>query len=41
MSLPKKWQRSIINTLEKAGKELVIYSNEIDSLELTLQMPNK
>jgi hypothetical protein len=41
MSLPKKWQRSIINTLEKAGKELAIYSDEIDSLELTLQIPNK
>lgn len=41
VSLPKKWQKSIINMLEKSKKELLLYSDEIETLELTLQAATK
>ena len=41
ISLPKKWRHTIINMLERAKKELVLHSKEIDRLELALQNINK
>jgi len=39
-SLPKKWRLSILNMLKKARKELVLYAEEIEKLQLTLQNAN-
>ena len=41
LSLPKKWKQSVIDMLEKSKEELVLYINEIDELERTLQIGNK
>lgn len=40
VSLPKKWRQAILNMLEKAKEELILYIDEINALERTLQTDN-
>jgi len=41
LSLPKKWRQVIVDMLEDSKKELILYVNEINDLERTLQIENK
>lgn len=40
LSLPKKWRKSILDMLEKSKEEMVLYTDEINRLEFTLQSEN-
>ncbi len=40
-SLPNKWQQTVKNMLKKSKEELVLYIDEINSLERTLQINDK
>jgi len=41
LSLPKKWRQVIIDMLENSKEELILYVDEINELERTLQIGNK